>query len=574
MIKLLAALFLLASASASPAFADDVTLVFSGRTHGMIYPCTCPLDPAGGVARRATVIRRLAGRNVPFVLVDAGDSFAGGQLDQYSQNEQLDKARTAVQVAAMSAMGYDCAAVGESELGFGWEYFRKTAASAKFPFVCCNIQSPVLKPFIVKKAGTMSIGITAVSLEAVQKKMTGSSYIDPASALRGTVKELRSQGCDTVILISNLDEKDSLALVREVPGIDVLILNRPASDGPAPQGLPATVLKTAWQGRMLNEALLRYLGNKLEDIRSIEVSLSADIPDDMQMSAIVPRCFSDVQCLTPGKIAACVNPGTRQARCSFTAASKVRMFVILPKDCLTCNTASIVTGLTKAVPGLSTVILPYPGKEAEAYIKDLGIRELPAYLLGKEVEKEKAFDNLKQRLEPAGDLYRVKPEFSGIAYFPLRPRLEDRVDVFVDLFDKGADKVLAAVREFKPEVHFIAGHEGDTIGAPHGRKDVEEDLRAVCVRKIYPGMFYNYISCRAGDPESSWWNTCLQGVDPAPVTECALSMEGRKLLDENIALGRELDIQNGPTYLYENREIFGSSSSPSKEELRRVFIRK
>lgn len=555
-----------------PAGAEDVGIILTGRTHAMIYPCSCPLEPAGGVARRATAIKEFGRSRVPYVLVDAGDCFAGGAMDQYTQGAELDKARTAFNLKAMAAMGYDCVALGKSELNFGWDFFRAAAAAARIPFVCCNISGEGITPFIVKKTGSLLVGITAIAPESLQKKIPGAAYSDPAQALRDTVKALKERRCALVVLLSNLDENESLQIARDVPGIDVLILNKPANENIVNEK-DMLVLKSAWQGRRISEAVLSIGQGIVEGMKLTETVLSAKVADDKEVGALVPRCFSDAHCAMPGKIGKCLNPGKESAQCSFVPAPPVRALVIDPQECFSCNTDSVLKGLSSSIPGLQVNRIPYPGPEAEGYLKKFGIHTLPAYLLGKEIENEKAFARMKGNLEPSGDFYRLKPSAAGFGYFVGRP-FEDRIDVFMSLYDPDMPKLLENLEEFTPEVHFLAREEEGAYKAPHGKAEIEEDLRSVCVKKYYPGFFYGYLTCRAADPESSWWDKCLEGPDAASVRACAVGNEGQQLLRENIALTAELEINDGPTYLLRNREIFRSVRVPSKEELRKILIRK
>jgi hypothetical protein len=560
--------------AARPAAGEDIALLFTGRTHGMIYHCNCPLEPSGGVTRRATAIKEFAKKKIPYILLDAGDSFAGGVMDQYSQGESLDKARTEYNIRAMEAMEYTCAAVAENELNFGGEFFRTTALSSKVPFVCCNIQAQGIKPFIIKKAGTAVIGVTAIASEGVQKKMPGAVFMAPEQALKGVVDQLRAKECTIVVLVSNLPQDLSLKLAQEIPGIDILILNQPAENNQPLNAKAPLVLVSPWQGRKLGETVLSLAQGKIAQVKITEELLSTTMAEDNDIVKIIPRCFADSNCAAPGQIGTCVAPGQRNAQCSFVVAPKVRLVIVAAKDCRTCNTESMPQGLAAGIPGLIPTKVFYPGAEAEAYIKKFDIRTLPAFLLGKEIEKEKIFEKLKDNLEPAGDYYQIKPAVSGYGYFPLRPAIIDRVDIFLSPSGKGTQVLLENLKEFQPTVHFIAAEENGVFKVGNGISELEEDLRSVCIQKYYPGFFYNYLLCRAADSASSWWDACLEQADNAVIRTCATSEEGRQLLKENIALGSELNITFGPTFLYENKEIFSAVSAPSKEELRKILIRK
>jgi protein-disulfide isomerase len=83
------------------------------------------------------------------------------------------------------------------------------------------------------------------------------------------------------------------------------------------------------------------------------------------------------------------------------------------------------------------------------------------------------------------------------------------------------------------------------------------------------------VRCRAANPGTAWWEDCLpETLDGAVIRQCARSRQGQELLRENIALGRELEIAAGPTYLLDNEEIFGSSMAPTKEEFRKIILEK
>ncbi|MDD5730906.1 MAG: hypothetical protein PHN57_07255, partial [Candidatus Omnitrophica bacterium] len=101
------------------AYARDITILYSGETHSMLYPCNCPFEPDGGVARRATLAKELRKQNPDSLFLDSGGFFGGGLMDEYTQNTQLDKERTLVNLKAMSLMKYDAVTLGDDELDFG-----------------------------------------------------------------------------------------------------------------------------------------------------------------------------------------------------------------------------------------------------------------------------------------------------------------------------------------------------------------------------------------------------------------------------------------------------------------------
>src|SRR5271157_373282 len=98
---------------ANTAFATDydttsITVIASGETHAMLYPCDCPNDPGGGLAERAAVLKK-NGDPGAMLLLDAGGFAAGGIYDDATGGRSADSQRTLSTVRAMGMMKYDAA---------------------------------------------------------------------------------------------------------------------------------------------------------------------------------------------------------------------------------------------------------------------------------------------------------------------------------------------------------------------------------------------------------------------------------------------------------------------------------
>lgn len=94
---------LCAAEDEKPAF----TILFTAEAHGALLPCDCPLQPLGGVARRATLVKRYRERG-PVLLVDAGGWAAGGMYDEDADGDaERDNLRTELMAKAMEGMKYD-----------------------------------------------------------------------------------------------------------------------------------------------------------------------------------------------------------------------------------------------------------------------------------------------------------------------------------------------------------------------------------------------------------------------------------------------------------------------------------
>lgn len=554
-------------------FAEEITLLFSGQTHAMLYPCRCPIELDGGIARRATLIKELRKKFPNILLLDAGSFFAGGLLDEYSQNTQLDIERSKINLKAMELMGYDCVAVGNDEFNFGKQFLEDAIAKTNISFVSANIGWNKISSSVIKKVGDTKVGITALTSMSAEQKTGGLKVNEPKLALKKAVLELKKKGADIVILLSNLTKDEDLTLIKENPGIDILISNTRNRDQALNTIDSVLVLSPAWQGRKLGKAALFVRDKRIVDSKVEELRLSDRIADDKDMLTVLPRCFQDANCKKEGLIGVCQNAGSINAKCEFIEANKVSLLIITPEACRTCDTERIVQSLKREFPGLVVSYLFYPGEKANSIIGGLKIKNLPVYLLGKEIEKENFFEHFKQNLELKGDFYILKPQVSGFGYFLDRPVIEGKLDLFMSLYTRDSFKLLDTLKEFSPAIHFLVKEEEGIFSAALGLSDVEESLRSVCVEKYYPGYFWQYISCRAKNFESSWWDNCLEKLDTQVIKDCATAAEGKNLLRENIALNKELEVMHGPAYLLDNREIFASVEVPTKEEFRKIIKR-
>jgi len=565
----------------TPLFAQEINILYTGETHAMLYPCNCPKEPDGGVARRATLIKQLRKQNPHTLLLDSGSFFSGGLEDEYTQNVTLDMQRALVNLKAMELMQYDALAIGDDEFNFGREFLQENMMKTNLVFLSCNISDTsqrraLFKPYIIKEVAGKKVGIIGVTSLLAMQKVSGLKFMEPKIAVKQAVAELKKTKVDIIILLSHLGESEDLNLIKDVQGIDILIVGHGRMKEDLFTKINHTlILRPSWQGRRLGELTITIKDKAITNYKISELRLWDKITDDPGILSILPRCFSDNNCKQEGQIGICQDPGTLKSQCKFSQAPRVSLLIITPKSCNVCNSEGTVRYLKTLFPGLVTSYLYYPNAKANKLISNFGIRALPVYLLGKEVEQEKSFDNFKDHLETKGNFYMLKPSFSGIAYYLDRKSIKGRLDLFISLYDKNASALLEMIKEFNPVIHFLCIEKTKgNFEAQGDNLEVEENLRSVCVQKYYPANFWDYISCRAKFINTSWWQNCLGGLDTDKITRCAQGEEGKELLRENISLNSELEIIFGPAYLLDNHQIFGSQGVPQKEEFRKIFNKK
>lgn len=553
-------------------FAKDITILYTGDTHAMLYLCSCPLHPEGGIARRATIINQLRKKSPEALLLDAGGFFAGGAKDEYTQNSELDKKRSLVNLQAMDLMGYDAVNISDEEFNFGSEFLKDQIGKSSIPFVSCNFEFDKLCPYIIKNIGDVKVGIIGVDGVFSARKAVGVKFIDPQEAVKNTVEELNKQNTDIIILLGYLPKGTEQQFIKGIAGIDIFIAGYSSNDRELLVKVGSTlIVRPVWQGRSLGKLNLKIENKKITGYNVEAIHLSNKIKENPGILQILPVCFSESGCKKTGFVGTCNNPGENNAVCSFIKPRQIDLLVITPKKCKACDTEPMINELRKYFPGIAASYLYYPSKKAEKYIKDLNLEYLPAYLLSKDLDKEDNFNLFKDYLDFKGGFYKTKETYSGLGYYLNRPKEQGRIDVFMSLYDKYMEDWLKLLKEYNPIVHFLAVKKNGEFSSAHGDAEIEENLRCVCIQKYYPERFWDYIICRAHNIQSTWWEDCAVGVDTAKIKYCAQSEEGKKLLEDNLSLNKEIEVMFGPAFLLDNNQAFVSQGMPTKEELRKVL---
>lgn len=568
--------------SIAAADVKKITILYTGETHSMLYSCDCPLGLDGGVSARSTKIKQIRKETPNVLLLDSGGVFAGGLLDEYSQNVDLDKKRTLINLEAMKIMGYDAIAIGDEEFNFGDDFLKSAAKEKTLSFISSNIEDDYLQPALLKQVGGIKIGILALSTPDVKNKLENIKYIGPEEALEKGIKNLRAEGAAIIVVLSHLGEEQDLSLINRVPGIDILVCGHRLANNPNPEikVKDTIILRPAWQGRKLGRVDLEIENGKVIKHTIKDINIDKEIKDDPQISAILPKCFSDKNCRQKSLIGTCEKPATLFAKCVFKKPEPVSLLVIKPKICASCDVAKGIEDLGQTFANLKISYLDYETKEGADLVKKFGIDMLPAYIFSRDVEKSPAFTNFSKVLMVKGDKYLLDPSVLGVSFFVGRQRTKGSLDLFISLYDANAQPLLEMMKDFlkdkeklKFKIHFLGLIDGDRIITPNGLPELEEDSRSACVLNNYPDKWWDYFSCRSKNIQSTWWDYCMDscGINVNSVKQCIFSPAGKKMLLENISLSSELKIRSSGTFLIENQEVFSVVKTPKKEELERLI---
>ena len=258
-----------------------ITILHTNDTHSQIDPL--PANDAnagkGGVARRATLVKRVRKENPNTLLVDAGDVLQGTPYFNFYKGE--------VEYKAMSAIGYDVGTLGNHEFDNGVEALAAALKFANFDIVSANydVKGTVLeqrvKRYVVKTVGGVRVGLFGLGVSPVAlitpDNFKGVTYIDPVVAARDVVKKLREEErCALIVCMSHLgynaDAKSGDSFVAsQVDGIDFIasghthtFMKEPVTQT-QPCGAKTTIFQVSKSGIYVGRVDFTFRNGKLAD---------------------------------------------------------------------------------------------------------------------------------------------------------------------------------------------------------------------------------------------------------------------------------------------------------------------
>jgi 2',3'-cyclic-nucleotide 2'-phosphodiesterase (5'-nucleotidase family) len=232
----------------------DVDLVIAATTdtHGRLrswdYYASKP-EPQRGLTRIATIVDSLRGANPGRVLlVDSGDLLQGNPLTYVAARIDSSARQPHPVAAAMNAMRYDAAVIGNHEFNYGLPTLHRMMRDARFPMLAANAYTsrgePAFKPWTMVERQGVKIAIVGGTTPGSnlwdRDNLAGQLVIrDIVPSVRAAVNSARNAGANVVVVLlhSGLDEPSSYDTVtsgvgsenvsarvaREVPGIDLIV---------------------------------------------------------------------------------------------------------------------------------------------------------------------------------------------------------------------------------------------------------------------------------------------------------------------------------------------------------------
>ncbi len=183
-------------------------LYVTADVKGETEPCGWKKKPAGGLARKCTIVNNSKSAGFNTLVLDAGNLFfkqksidPGISLDSAIEN-------TSTIIEAFNHIGCDAFSPGVLDFAAGVDFLNKLSKKSKFDFISCNIKDSnsnfLFKEYKIINHQNLNIGIIGATsvfeLEGVQVE-------EPFSSISNTVSKIRDK-CDVIILLFSASDSD------------------------------------------------------------------------------------------------------------------------------------------------------------------------------------------------------------------------------------------------------------------------------------------------------------------------------------------------------------------------------
>jgi 2',3'-cyclic-nucleotide 2'-phosphodiesterase/3'-nucleotidase len=284
----------------------QITILGTTDLHGNLDPIDYYTNKQDnrGLAKVATLIKRVRREQPNVVLIDSGDTIQGSPLESFhakKNNQPIDP-----MMLAMNSLNYDAMAVGNHEYNFGLTVLEKARKEAKFPWLSANTydiptKKPHYKPYLVKEVSGVRIGILGLTTPGIPNwdnpaNYAGLEFHEPLVEAQKWVSILRDQErVDLVVIAMHMGlgedlrtgeanpgqvaaENQAIAIAKEVPGVDAIFMGHTHREVPSLYINGVLLTQANYWGRHLARADF-YLEKTGSDWR-VSAKAARTIPTD------------------------------------------------------------------------------------------------------------------------------------------------------------------------------------------------------------------------------------------------------------------------------------------------------
>lgn len=173
----------------------------------------------------------MAGKRPHRLLVDTGNLMVSSPQAPSERTGEAE-ARAEVFLAAMQRMGYVALNVGIQDLALGVTPLRKVAKAHKVPLLSSNLVDksgqPAFERLLVRDEKVLKVGFFGLMTQTPPE--LGRWVVDqglvvrePVAEAKAVVRELQAQGCQLIVLLSQLSRQELEKVMEAVPEVTLAL---------------------------------------------------------------------------------------------------------------------------------------------------------------------------------------------------------------------------------------------------------------------------------------------------------------------------------------------------------------
>lgn len=196
-------------------------IAITGLGRGNVYPKIAKFKPykgknMGGLAAMATVLKEevasFSANGEPCCFLSLGAELSGTAESYMTKGAAVTK--------AFDAMGLDAMLVGNIDFSYGWKRLTELAKENKFKFLTSNVLDSKTNKLpecfsdelILELDQNLKIGLIGLSPVdtpnlTAKDDVAGLSFLEPASLLNKKVENLKNNGADVVVLLTQYNKE-------------------------------------------------------------------------------------------------------------------------------------------------------------------------------------------------------------------------------------------------------------------------------------------------------------------------------------------------------------------------------
>jgi 2',3'-cyclic-nucleotide 2'-phosphodiesterase (5'-nucleotidase family) len=274
----------------------EFCFLFTNCTMGMLEPEGCACRQQGGLAKRSGLITETREKEKKVLVFDTGNILSDKDIVP-------DRDKTVYTLIALNKMEIDALNIGAYD-AVSSRFLKQKEPKLVFPLVSANIKSIptkelIFKPYTIKETQGIKIGIFGLTSDHPNPMVLKNKDIfidDPVQEASKTVARLKTEGCDIIILLSQLNDTENIKVAKQVQGIHFIFgsSSKTAQErtktventmifSPGTKGKKAALIKTSFRGTInsfYDISTKNDLEERLKNLKEKDREKSEDIASE------------------------------------------------------------------------------------------------------------------------------------------------------------------------------------------------------------------------------------------------------------------------------------------------------